>query len=93
MNPAPASSATGTSGAHECTTGRAPASVIATVIMRSSASASGGCTLRWRPKPLAVGMPPVITATIDGSSICTIEVGLAEAATHVADVRTQPFGE
>ena len=69
--PAPRTSAIGKPGAHECTRGTAPASVIAAKTASRASEASGGCTTRCRPKPDAVGICPASTAGSAGSSTCT----------------------
>ena len=57
--------------AHECTQGSAPAPVMASSTQPSACEASGGCTVRCRPKPDAVGTAPASTAVSAGSSTWT----------------------
>ena len=57
----------------------------------SAADASGGWTVRCRPKPLAVGTPPVSTAASAGSSTCTTSRSTPDAAPYVGDVGAEPL--
>ena len=61
----------GRRGAQLCTHGSAPSSAIAPSTQPSVSDASGGWTVRCRPKPDAVGTAPASTAASAGSSTCT----------------------
>ena len=81
-------------GAHECTHGSAPASVIAASTHSSAAEASGGSTRRCRPKPEAVGTAP---AEHRGQrrlvDLHDQPLGAGQPAAQVGDVVADPLGE
>ena len=80
--------------AHECTHGSAPASAIASSTQPSASEASGGCTVRCRPKPDAVGTAPASTAVSAGSSTWTTSRCRAgHPAAYVGDVVAEPLGQ
>ena len=80
--------------AHECTHGSAPAPVIASSTQPSACEASGGCTVRCRPKPDAVGTAPASTAVSAGSSTWTTSrCPRRQPAAQVGDVDGEPLGQ